>query len=323
MNNLNWKQTVTKGILLAGGSGTRLYPITRSVNKHLLPVYNKPLVYYPLSTLMLARIRDIVVIAGPDDLPRFHELLGDGEHLGLSISYAAQPLPDGIAQCFGIARDFIQADGVSLILGDNILHGPALSALLQTAASQSEGATIFGYHVRDPERFGVAEVDSEGRVLNLAEKPAHPRSHIAVPGLYFYDNDVVDIAGNLNRSARGEYEITDVNREYLRQGKLRINLISRGTAWLDTGTCESLLDATNFVAALETRQGLMIACPEEIAFRLGFIDAAQLEALMHPLSRTAYGAYLRRILDEETAVGQRHAMIPQSQHGNGTDPPGA
>ncbi len=294
---------ISKGILLAGGSGTRLYPITRSVNKHLLPVYNKPLVYYPLSTLMVSRIRDIMVISGPDDLPKFRDLLGDGADLGMSISYAAQARPEGIAQAFHIAREFIGGDGVALVLGDNILHGPQLGALLQSAAQEPTGATIFGYHVRNPEAFGVAELDSEGRVVSLEEKPAQPRSHCAVPGLYFYDNEVVEIAARLRPSARGEYEITDVNREYLRRNDLRIRLISRGTAWLDTGTCESLLDATNFVAALESRQGLMIACPEEIAYRLGFIDQAQLEKLIASLGRNAYAEYLRRILIEEKVAG--------------------
>jgi glucose-1-phosphate thymidylyltransferase len=293
---------VRKGILLAGGTGTRLYPITHAVNKHLLPVYNKPLVYYPLATLMLARIRDILVVSTPADLPRFHDLLGDGSHLGLSISYAAQPHANGIAQAFVLGRDFIGNDGVALVLGDNILHGPELSAVLQGAAAEPAGATIFGYYVRDPERYGVAELDARGRVIGLEEKPKQPRSHCAVTGLYFYDNDVVPIAHDLAPSARGEYEITDVNREYLRRGSLRIRLLSRGMAWLDTGTCESLLDATNFVAAIESRQGLMIACPEEIALRLGFIDAACLEDLAGTLRNNAYGDYLRRILLEETAA---------------------
>jgi glucose-1-phosphate thymidylyltransferase len=297
-------QAVTRGILLAGGAGTRLYPLTHAVNKQLLPVYNKPLVYYPLSTLMLARIRDILVITTPDDLPKFESLLGDGSHLGLSIRYAAQPSPNGIAEAFHIGRDFVGGDGVALVLGDNILHGPELSAVLQRAAQQQSGATIFGYYVRDPERYGVAELDGGGRVIGLEEKPREPRSHCAVTGLYFYDNDVLDIARDLEPSARGEYEITDVNRAYLRRGDLRIHLLSRGMAWLDTGTCDSLLDATNFVAAIETRQGLMIACPEEIAYRLGFITAEHLEALAARLRQNAYGEYLLRILQEERGAAR-------------------
>jgi glucose-1-phosphate thymidylyltransferase len=278
-----------KGIILAGGSGTRLYPITKVVSKQLLPVYDKPMIYYPLATLMLARIRDILIISTPEDLPRFEQLLGNGEQWGISLSFAVQPRPEGLAQAFVIGRDFVGPDPVALILGDNIFYGQGLTEMLQRAGRRAVGATIFGYYVKDPERYGVAEIDVAGNVVSIEEKPARPKSHYAVTGMYFYDNDVLDIARDLAPSARGEYEITDVNREYLRRGELRIHLLSRGMAWLDTGTCDSLLDATNFVAAIETRQGLMIACPEEIAYRLGFIGAGELQSLAERSRHNAYG----------------------------------
>jgi glucose-1-phosphate thymidylyltransferase len=286
-----------KGIMLAGGSGTRLYPVTKVISKQLLPVFDKPMIYYPLSTLMLAGIRDILVISTPVDLPRFQQLLGDGGQWGLSFSYAEQAVPNGLAQAFVLGRSFIGDDRVALVLGDNIFYGSALSLLLRAAASRETGATIFGYHVTDPERYGVAELDSGGRVIAIEEKPANPRSPYAVTGLYFYDRDVVDISMALRPSARGEYEITDVNREYLRRGQLVMELLGRGIAWLDTGTHESLQDASAFIATLEKRQGLKIAAPEEIAWRAGYIDDEQLLRLAEPLRNSGYGEYLVGLLN--------------------------
>jgi glucose-1-phosphate thymidylyltransferase len=291
-----------KGIILAGGSGTRLYPITRVVSKQLLPVYDKPMIYYPLSTLMLAGIRDILVISTPEDLPRFEQLFRRGEQWGLEFSYAQQPRPDGLAQAFTIGREFIGRDSVSLILGDNLFHGHGLSETLQTAAKQESGATIFGYHVRDPERYGVAEIDGTGRVLSIEEKPERPKSNYAVTGLYFYDNEVVDIAASLRPSARGEYEITDVNKVYLERGQLQIALMGRGMAWLDTGTHESLHEAGSFIETIEKRQGLKVACPEEIAFRMGFIDQEKVAALAEPMRKNSYGRYLLEMLEREGSL---------------------
>jgi glucose-1-phosphate thymidylyltransferase len=288
-----------KGIILAGGSGTRLHPITRAVSKQLLPVYDKPMIYYPLSVLMLAGIRDVLIVSTPVDLPRFEQLLGDGSDWGMSFSYVAQPSPDGLAQAFLLGWEFVGADDVTLILGDNIFHGHGLTALVQQAASHTEGATIFGYHVRDPERYGVAVIDAHGRVLDLEEKPANPRSPYAVTGLYFYDNDVLDIARDLRPSARGELEITDVNLEYLKRGRLRMSILGRGMAWLDTGTYDSLYEASSFIAAIEKRQGLKVACPEEVALRMGFIDVDQLAALAHPLRNNGYGRYLVSLVEAE------------------------
>ncbi|MBA2470394.1 MAG: glucose-1-phosphate thymidylyltransferase RfbA [Chloroflexia bacterium] len=292
---------LTKGIVLAGGAGTRLHPLTHVMSKQLLPVYDKPMIYYPISVLLLAGIRDLLIISTPEDTPRFAALLGDGSQWGVTISYASQPEPNGLAQAFVIGREFVGLDSAALILGDNIYYGQGLSTTLQRAAAQPSGATVFGYYVHDPERYGVIEFDASGTVVGLEEKPTHPRSHYAVTGLYFYDNQVLDIARNLTPSARGEYEITDVNLEYLRRGQLKVETLGRGTAWLDTGTHESLLQAANFVHIIEQRQGLKIACPEEIAYRMGFIDAAALERLARPL-QNGYGDYLRGLLEEEEAT---------------------
>ncbi|MEO7040265.1 MAG: glucose-1-phosphate thymidylyltransferase RfbA [Gemmatimonadaceae bacterium] len=289
--------TGRKGIILAGGSGTRLYPITRVVSKQLLPVYDKPMIYYPLSVLMLAGIRDVLVISTPSDLPRFEQLLGDGSEWGMCFQYAAQPAPDGLAQAFILGRDFVGSDGAALALGDNIFYGHGLSQIVQDAAAQTKGATIFGYWVRDPERYGVAELRADGSVANIEEKPARPRSNYAVTGLYFYDNDVLDIAASLQPSARRELEITDVNRMYLERGQLRMRVLGRGMAWLDTGTHESLQEASNFIETIEKRQGLKVSCPEEVAFRMGFIDAEQVRRLAAPLRTSAYGAYLLDLVD--------------------------
>jgi glucose-1-phosphate thymidylyltransferase len=289
-----------KGIILAGGSGTRLHPLTRSISKQLLPIYNKPMVYYPLSTLMLAGIRDILVITTPQDQPSFERLLGDGRDFGISIQYAVQPSPDGLAQAFIIGREFVGPSRVSLALGDNIFHGAGFSEALRNAAGRELGATVFGYQVRDPERYGVVEFDDDGQAVGLEEKPAEPKSPYAVTGLYFYDNQVIDIARCLRPSARGELEITDVNREYLKRGQLRVERLGRGIAWLDTGTHESLVQASNFIQVVEERQGLMVGCLEEIAYHMGYITADDVLRLAHAMKGSAYGQYLLHVLQEES-----------------------
>jgi glucose-1-phosphate thymidylyltransferase len=287
-----------KGIILAGGSGTRLYPLTLAVSKQLMPVYDKPMVYYPLSTLMLAGIRDVLVITTPEDQENFRRLLQDGSAFGVRISYAAQPRPEGLAQAFLIGREFVGRDAVALALGDNIFYGDSLPALLQRAATRAQGATVFAYRVRDPQRYGVVELDAGGRAIGLQEKPSQPRSPWAVTGLYFYDNDVLQIAADLQPSARGELEITDVNIAYLRREALHVEVLGRGMAWLDTGTQESLLQASTFIQAIEQRQGLKVACPEEIAYKMGFIGAEDVLRLARAMEKSEYGQYLRRLIEE-------------------------
>ena len=290
---------MTKGIILAGGSGSRLHPMTLAASKQLMPVYDKPMIYYPLATLMQAGIRDILIITTPEDAPMFEKLLGDGSLWGIRLSYAQQPKPEGLAQAFLIGEDFIGDSRVCLILGDNIFYGHQIEETLRSAVEQESGASVFAYYVTDPERYGVVQLDADNNAIDLEEKPAKPKSHYAVTGLYMYDNDVIDIAKNIKPSARGELEITDVNKVYLERKSLKVELYERGTAWLDTGTVQSLLDAAVFIRVLEERQGLKIGCPEEIAYRQGFIDRAQLAALAKTLEKSGYGAYLQQLLEEE------------------------
>ncbi|HBI2198706.1 TPA: glucose-1-phosphate thymidylyltransferase RfbA [Listeria monocytogenes] len=287
-----------KGIILAGGSGTRLYPLTKAISKQMLPIYDKPMIYYPLSILMLAGIKDILIISTPEDTPRFEQLLADSDQLGINISYAVQEKPEGLAQAFIIAEDFIGDDSVSLILGDNIYYGQGLSKMLQRASAKKAGATVFGYHVNDPERFGVVEFDETMKAISIEEKPTEPKSNYAVTGLYFYDNRVVEIAKSIKPSERGELEITDVNKRYLELGELDVELMGRGFAWLDTGTHESLLEASTFIETIERRQNLKIACLEEIAYRMGYIDEAAVEKLAEPLKKNAYGQYLMKLINK-------------------------